>query len=1431
MSRCCPLRVPGALGLLFAFANVQAQVGSGAVSYNGGATQDFDTLSVSGTSSVLPQGWYFRETAGPTTGTYQADDGSIANVGDVYSYGASESSDRAFGSLATNALSGGSGTAGQVAAMIGARLQNTGGSTLTSLQVAYVGEVWLVQVVNVDRLAFEYSTDATAINAGTWTAVPALDFATPAALTAGKKDGNLPANRAVVSGTIGGLSVASGGHMWVRWKDTNISNNDNGLAIDDVVFGTPVDHPPTVANSIPEHDALDVAFDTSIQIAFSEPVDVVGTWFDFNCVGPGGTPALAVSGGPTTFTLVPSPSIGYGKDCTLTVLKDQVLDRDETADPMDEDAVIHFETEADDAPFVIDSTPPDLETDVARGADLSVTFSEPVDAPLAAFRILCPHTPATPMAFSLSSDDDTTFTLDPNDDLPGATDCRLEVLAAQVLDRDGVLQPPDGDEHISFTTAAIAPPAVLATVPTGNTTNFPAVGDLHVVFDSTVTLAPGAFTLTCVQSTGIALVPDANAGTVFTIDTGTTLVDGDSCTFTVVAAKVTNDALQTMLGDEVVNFHVASNDSSNYYQNVNLKDAGQLRCTLHQAIAGHVVFPYSWTVLEIADEAPPDVCAAGQNSPDQYILDIYRNRCYAKPGQRSGGTGPNFYNREHTWPKSLGFGGDPSASKPPSTDFHMLHLSASDYNSTRSNKPFDNCNSGCTKLSTDVNNGTGGTSDANSNFSSGSVFEVWDGMKGNMARAVMYMAIRYEGGSHPNGAIEPDLELTNNLNLVNGSSPYMGKLDTLLQWHAFDPVIGRELDRNEVVYEYQGNRNPFVDHPEWATAALFNSTQPATCVLNTTAPAANDDSYATPLDTVLNTALTAANDAVLANDSDAEGAPLIAQLVSTVGTGSLALAANGDFTYTPPNGFCGSTSFSYRASDGVRLSVPSTAIIEVGMPCGAPNNPPVANNDAHEVAEDSGEAVVNVLGNDTAEPDVGETLAVIAATQGTLGAVSLNAGVVRYTPNANANGSDSFTYTLSDGNGGTDTATVNVTILPVDDAPDISAATGSTLLENSVAGTPAGQVTATDPDAGTTLLYDITAGNGSGAFAISNIGAITVDNAALLDFETSPTFTLTVRVRDGAGPGALSDTAQVTVNLTNDNEAPTASNATFPLAENAAATTVVGAVTASDPDADTSLVYDITAGNTGGAFDMIGNSIVVADSAPLDFETTQQFVLTVNVSDGALSTTAQVTINLSNVPEPAVATNDNVEVSEDAINAALNVRDNDVIGDSGTIAIQTATNPAHGTIDYDFNDVYYTPHANYCGSDSFSYAVQGGDGATVSIDVTCANDAPVAVGTLPDREAQEGVTTDAFSVADGFDDVDVGDVLSFTATGLPDGLTLDAVTGTIDGTPAAGSADGSPHTVRVTASDGEASVVQTFEFVIAPVEPLPVEIFADGFED
>ncbi len=264
-----------------------------------------------------------------------------------------------------------------------------------------------------------------------------------------------------------------------------------------------------------------------------------------------------------------------------------------------------------------------------------------------------------------------------------------------------------------------------------------------------------------------------------------------------------------------------------YYSSVNSTNSTTLRSTLHQVIDDHQRFPYTsgstdtWDILNLADEDPNN---SGR------ILDVYKNASYPK---MSGGVGP--YNREHSWPKSYGFPDD-GGSNYPYTDCHQLFLCDASYNSARSNKPFRNCNASCGEEFTEFNDGIGGGTGfypGNSNWEDGNftsgTWEVWMDRRGDIARAQFYMDIRYEGGTHNGtGAVEPNLILTNNETLIDNSNTgnnesvaYMGMLSVLLQWHLDDPVDADEMLRNDIVYSFQGNRNPFVDHPEWVDC-LFN---------------------------------------------------------------------------------------------------------------------------------------------------------------------------------------------------------------------------------------------------------------------------------------------------------------------------------------------------------------------------------------------------------------------------------------------------------------------------------------------------------------------------------------------------------------------------------------------------------------------------------
>ncbi|MDY0100840.1 MAG: endonuclease [Bacilli bacterium] len=163
----------------------------------------------------------------------------------------------------------------------------------------------------------------------------------------------------------------------------------------------------------------------------------------------------------------------------------------------------------------------------------------------------------------------------------------------------------------------------------------------------------------------------------------------------------------------------------------------------------------------------------------------------------------NLWDREHIWAKS--YGGAFGTSLGPGTDFH--HLRACDKqnnNSWRNSRNFGDVISGQTGK-----DNKGYDSGKYSGGALNGVYEPLDHDKGDVARACFYMALIYP----------------NNCKLVNsypGTGTSLGHLDTLLKWHELDPVDEFEMNRNNFIYDnHQYNRNPFIDHPEWAHLGYF----------------------------------------------------------------------------------------------------------------------------------------------------------------------------------------------------------------------------------------------------------------------------------------------------------------------------------------------------------------------------------------------------------------------------------------------------------------------------------------------------------------------------------------------------------------------------------------------------------------------------------
>lgn len=259
-----------------------------------------------------------------------------------------------------------------------------------------------------------------------------------------------------------------------------------------------------------------------------------------------------------------------------------------------------------------------------------------------------------------------------------------------------------------------------------------------------------------------------------------------------------------------------------YYELAEGRSGSELKSALHDLISDHVKYPYTsgstdvWDILKQSDEDP--------DNPDNVIL-IYTGRSQAKTENsgESGAGGSNRWNREHVWSKSHGF---PVENDTAYTDCHHLRPADESVNSSRSTLDFDN----------------GGSQhvEATECFYDGDSWEPRDAVKGDVARMMFYMVVRYDPGFHTDNSIY-DLELVD-FTGTETNQPTFGKLSTLLQWNAQDPVDEFESNRNEVVFGYQGNRNPFIDHPEWADSIFTEQLAPNTRIgFTTTSMAVEED--------------------------------------------------------------------------------------------------------------------------------------------------------------------------------------------------------------------------------------------------------------------------------------------------------------------------------------------------------------------------------------------------------------------------------------------------------------------------------------------------------------------------------------------------------------------------------------------------------------
>jgi VCBS repeat-containing protein len=473
-------------------------------------------------------------------------------------------------------------------------------------------------------------------------------------------------------------------------------------------------------------------------------------------------------------------------------------------------------------------------------------------------------------------------------------------------------------------------------------------------------------------------------------------------------------------------------------------------------------------------------------------------------------------------------------------------------------------------------------------------------------------------------------------------------------------------------------------------------------------PVAVDDTYTTAENTVLSKDAAAG---VLANDTDADGDPITAVVVADPSHGTVALGADGSFTYTPDAGYHGPDSFTYVPNDGIADGNIATVNITVDAP-------PVAVDDSYTTDAGTGLPVTlaanGVLANDTdADGDPLTSIAVTQPANGTLFlfASGLNAdGTFTYYPNIGFVGTDSFTYKVNDGtaDGNTATVTIHVNGLPVAADDGYTAVQDTPLTEDAGAGVLAN-------DAGTgTLTAVVVADPAHGTVALNADGSFTYTPSA--GYRGTDSFTY--KVNDG-----IADGNTATVNITVDTP-PVAANDSYTTVENTVLNKDAGSGLLANDTGTGTLTAVVVADPAHGAVALNADgSFTYTPSA--GYRGPDSF--TYRPNDGTADGNT-ATVNII-VDAPPVAVDDSYTTGENtplSATAAQGVLANDTDADGDTLTAVVVADPAHGAVALNADGSFtYTPSAGFFGSDSFTYLPSDGTttGAptTVSLTVTQAS--------------------------------------------------------------------------------------------------------------
>jgi gliding motility-associated-like protein len=621
---------------------------------------------------------------------------------------------------------------------------------------------------------------------------------------------------------------------------------------------------------------------------------------------------------------------------------------------------------------------------------------------------------------------------------------------------------------------------------------------------------------------------------------------------------------------------------------------------------------------------------------------------------------------------------------------------------------------------------------------------------------------------------------------------------------------------------------------------------------------------------------------IVSNDTDADGNATIAK--STVdldpatagiqtsasvsgGGGTISVNASGVISYTPTVNFYGTATASYTVNDNAGATSNIGTITITVNPL---NDAPIANNDLTN-ADENESVTLNVVANDididgTVNPATVDLNVSQAGIQnsgaGTGGTFAVNAtGEVTYTPSLNFNGTAMIQYRVNDNTGATsNAATFSILVNSVNSLP-VAVNDAITINEDAIAtlslvgndSDPDGTINAATVDLNTSLAgiqnsYTLAA---HGVFSVSGSGVLTFDPDDNFNGAASIAYTVNDNV------GATSNQATITITVNSVNDPPVANNDAATASDGVAVqinvvandTDIDGTVNVATVDLDVAVSgIQTTKPVSGQGTWTVNTSGIVTFTSVSNFNNTATLQYRVNDNSGATSNSGTISVTVSAVNDPPVANNDAGNSTEDNvlnINVIANDTDPDGSINGSTIdlnplspGIQNTITNSTGTFTASTASpgiVIYTPASNFTGAATATYTVNDNGGltsnsATITIAVSAANDAPVAVNdavtTTEDTPVKFDVTANDTDTDGTIDKATVD--LNITAAGIQNSNTVTAgtftasATGEVTFTPTENYQGTAVVSYRVNDDAGATSGAATITVTVQAVNDAPV---------